>query len=292
MKAKTKKFVDLHMHSLYSDGYFTPSQVVQKLKDYNIGYAALADHYSTSGYVEFAAAAKTAGIKTIPAIEIYGRYKNFYLHLLGYNIDIKNAYLHSVLRNVNKRKYSLLKKITPLLKKKGIIVEPEKLAAEKANYIGMNNIMRHIESNPENVKTIQDALGKKDYQHWEVYLKYFSPRCNTYYPEIFIPFELALKAVKKAGGVLGLAHPGQQLMFEQDWVIVELQKKGLQCLECFSSHHKYSQTVHYLRLAKKLGLTPTGGSDFHGDLSSDMMIKRIWDYTLLPEKLYKNIKLF
>jgi len=292
MKIKTKKFVDLHMHSLYSDGYFTPAQVVQKLKSYNIGIAALADHYSTSGFPEFSAAAKQAGIKAIPAIEIYGRYKNFYLHFLAYNIDIDNAALHKVLRAVNIRKYRLLKKITPLLKRKGIVVDPDALVKEKANYIGMNNILRHIESRPENIEAMQSALGKKDYQHWEVYMKFFSHRCNTHYPEIHIPFDLVLKTVKKAGGVLSLAHPGQQLMFEQDWVVQDLKKKGLQCLECFSSHHKYSQTVHYLRLAKSLDLAATGGSDFHGDLAPDMLIQRIWDYTLLPEIMYRKIKLF
>ena len=287
-----KKYVDLQMHSLYSDGECSPKELVEHLKKYNIKAASLTDHNTIKGIPEFIKECKKYNIKAIPGIELYVTYKRKKLHLLGYNIDINNIFLKKELRKIHKIKFNFLKKITPLLKKKGIIIEPDILYNQKANYIGMNNLISHIESKPNNLKRIRKVLKKKNYEHWELIKYYFTKEKNTFFPETYIPIELGIKMIKKAGGISILSHPGQQLRFEDDYIILELKKKGIKGLECFSSHYRYSQVAHYVRFAKENKLIITGGSDYHGDLENNLIIQRIWDYTLLPYKLYKKIKEF
>ena len=80
------KYVDLQMHSLYSDGKCSPKELVEHLKKYNIKAASLTDHNTTKGIPEFIKECKKYNIKAIPGIELYVAYKRKKLHLLGYNL--------------------------------------------------------------------------------------------------------------------------------------------------------------------------------------------------------------
>ena len=83
-----EKFIDLHMHSLYSDdGEFTPTQLVEKCYDAGIRIMAIADHNSVKAIDEAKSVAKEKGILYIPAVEIDCTYEGINLHVLGYGID-------------------------------------------------------------------------------------------------------------------------------------------------------------------------------------------------------------
>jgi len=293
MTKKTKYFADLQVHSLYSDGAFRPAELAQILKKQHIKVAALADHNTLLSWPEFSSACRHLGIKAIPCTEIYVSYKARHLHLLAYAIDPHNPALLDELTKIHNRKLAILRRIAPLLARRGITIQPEVLAGEKAQYIGFNSLIRHLESQPRNLARIRRDLGQRNYEHWEVYNKYFRKGLKTHYPEVYIPIERALKIIQAAGGQAVLSHPGQQLSFEEDRIILELKKKGLRGVECFSSHHSYSQIVHYLRLARQHSLLATGGSDFHDILpENDLPIKSILDYYRLPYAIYQNIKTF
>lgn len=290
---KIANFCDLQVHSLYSDGAFSPSELVAILQKHNIKVAALTDHDTVLGIAEFLAACRRVGIKGIAGAEIYVTYRGRHLHLLGYHLDHNNLALQEAFLKIHQRKYKLLKKIAPLLKKRGIIIRPESLAAEKAQYISFNGLLRHIESYPQNLVRIRKDLGRKNYEHWEVYNHYFRKGLHSHYPEVYIPIEKAIRLIKGAGGYPVLSHPGQQFRFEDDHIILQLKKIGLVGIECFSSHHSYSQIVHYLRLAKEHRLIATGGSDFHNVLMDENLpIQSILDYYSLPVQLYRQINRF
>ncbi|PWB38834.1 MAG: hypothetical protein C3F02_01965 [Parcubacteria group bacterium] len=290
---KISNFCDLQVHSLHSDGAFTPTELVGILKKHNIKVAALTDHDTVQGIGEFLTACRRAKIKGIVGTEIYVTYQGHHLHLLGYNFDYTNTALNESFVEIHQRKYKILKKIAPLLKKRGIIVKPEALAGEKAQYISFNGVLRHLESFPQNIARIRKDLGRPHYEHWEIYNRYFKKGLHTHYPEVYIPMEKAMWLIKNAGGQAVLSHPGQQLHFEDDHIILQLKKIGLDGIECFSSHHSYSQIVHYLRLAEQYGLLATGGSDFHNILvNQNLPIDSILDYYSIPSQLYRNIKIF
>lgn len=84
--------IDMHMHSTASDGQYTPTELVRKVKDAGIAIMALTDHDSIGGVEEAAGTAKECGIICIPGIELSIEHENE-LHMLGYGIDIHDREL-------------------------------------------------------------------------------------------------------------------------------------------------------------------------------------------------------
>ena len=285
-------YFDLQLHSHFSDGSKSPTELVDLLRRKHIKVASLTDHNTIHGQYEFHGAAKKYGIQVIPGVEIYARYKQYNLHVLGYGIDVKGAVLHDTLRETQVKRKKRIERLVPLLKKKGLTLDISALFAEPATYVGMANVIRNIQKNASNRRQIAKTLQKKLYDYYEVYNAFFAKGLETHLPEEYLPLTTVLSLIKKAGGVPVLSHPGQQLRFGQDKVIKELNDLGLQGLECFSSHHNWDQTAHYVMVAKQLKLAITGGSDYHGDLPGDYIVENYYSYTSLPLEIYKNIKLF
>lgn len=280
------------MHSYYSDGSKSPTELIATLVSKNIVVAALTDHNTIHGQYEFQAAAKRKRIKTIPGVEIYVDHKKHHLHILGYNIDINSAELHDALRETQIRRKKQIEQLVPRLKRVGIVLKISELFSQPATYIGIANITRTIERIPKNRSVIQRILKKRHYDFFEIYNALFSHTAPCYLPEINIPVRTAFRLIKNAGGVPVISHPGWQLGFHEDHVIGELKKLGLEGIECFSSHHNWDQTAHYQNIAKQLSLIVTGGSDYHGDLPSDAIIENYHEYTSLPYEIYEKIKVF
>lgn len=287
-----KQAIDLQMHSHYSDGSKSPTELVKLLVSKKIVVAALTDHNTIHGQYEFMAAAKKFNIKTIYGVELYIEHKKRLLHLLGYNIDINNAELHDTLRETQVKRKKLIERIVPELKKVGLRLDISELFSQPATYIGIANVIRTMERNQKNVAVIRRALGKKEYDFFEIYNKFFSKSCRCYVPEVSLPARTAFELLRRAHGVAVLSHPGWQLSFRDDYVIGELKKMGMKGIECFSSHHNWDQTAHYQMVAKRYNLIVTGGSDYHGDLPGDAIIENYHEFTSLPYEIYQNIKKF
>ena len=287
-----KQYFDLQMHSHFSDGSKSPSELVSLLRKKNIKVAALTDHNTIHGQYEFIGAAKKYGIKVVPGVEIYARYGQYGLHILGYGIDINNSELHDVLRESQVHRKKNIERMVPLLKRKKITLDISALFSEPATYIGMANIVRSIQRSPTNLVVIKRLIGRSSYDYYEVYNALFSRGLPTHISEEYLPLKTVLQLIKRAGGIAVISHPGQQLAFGEDKIIAELKTLGLGGIECFSSHHNWDQTAHYLRLAERLKMIITGGSDYHGDLPGDAIIENYYNYTSLPIEIYQAIKRF
>ena len=288
----TKGYIDLHMHSHFSDGSKSPTALATLLHKKGVKVAALADHNTIHGQYEFQGAARKYNIKVIPAVEIYAAYKQMTLHILAYGIDLNNSELHDFLRESQVKRKKKIESLMPLLSKRGLYLDIVELFAQPATYIGMANVIRQIQRTPKNRLTLQRIMGKAEYDYYEIYNALFARGQKTHLSEVSLPFKDVMRLIKKAHGFPVLAHPGQQLHFEQGAVIKDLKALGLQGLECFSSHHNWDQTAHYLMLAKRMKLFTTGGTDYHGDLPSDSLIENYHTYTSLPLSIYQQIKKF
>ena len=102
---------DFHIHSTYSDGEYTPREVVMLSKKKNVDIISLTDHNNTCGIDEAIIAGKEFGVKIIPGVELSTRYNNARVHVLGYFKDdsYKNELLIEVLKNVKTHKISTIK---------------------------------------------------------------------------------------------------------------------------------------------------------------------------------------
>ena len=92
--------IDLHTHSVYSDGSDSPDEIVQHAKGLGLHAVALTDHDTTAGLTEFMEAGARRGLLTIPGIELSCEYKGRDIHVLGYRIRYGETSLENRLKAV------------------------------------------------------------------------------------------------------------------------------------------------------------------------------------------------
>jgi len=289
--------VDLHFHSYYSDGIYSPKDLVKKLKENNFGFVSLTDHNTIDGVEEFLEKSKKARLKSISGVEIYTHYQNKSLHLLGYGFDLRNKELNRVLKELQIQRITRVKKAIKILQDEGWEISEKEVFNTESSYLGLSHLANPLLKHPENLERV-----KKDFDWFEgkiipiieVIAKYFIRDNKSICLETEISIEQAIKLIKNAGGRPILAHPGQQLFWKDDNLILELQKIGLDGIEAISAHHSWQEIEHWQKVAKELGLIITTGSDFHGDLPAEwgFPISSQWKYftPTLNDIWYEGLK--
>src|SRR5581483_12198162 len=87
------KFADLHLHTKYSDGTFTPEELVLQAQNAGLACIALTDHDTVEGCTGTAAAAAAVRMEFIPGTELTAELDDTELHVLGYFLDTNNKKL-------------------------------------------------------------------------------------------------------------------------------------------------------------------------------------------------------
>lgn len=262
---------DFHVHSYYSDGTFSPENIIKKAAQSGITQMALTDHDNVSGLDEISTAAVSAGIKLIKGIEVSSQDKDCpVIHMLGFYIrdyaalkDImqENA---AVLRERNSRILNYLHENCNLN------VQIDDLYAHFKGSVGKGNIAIYL----------KDKGYVPDYRTAEDLMRPY--QAGNYGVDV----KAAIKAIHNAGGIACLAHP-YNLKKENDVLLnklKEFQSYGLDGVECFHSNHSPEQTELYLNYARQLKLKISGGSDFHGDFKPNIKL----GYGKKTEALLKN----
>lgn len=241
---------DLHLHTNFSDGTFTPEELVAQAKRNDLRAIALTDHDTMEGCARTAAACREAGVEFIPATELTAEQDGIELHLLGYFLDEENETLKGQLIKFQEVRQNRIHEITERLRGLGVQLEAEsvfRLANCRAP--GRPHVARAM------VK--EGYVGSLD-EAFERFLKKGKP---AWAPKFKMSAFEAIELVHQAGGVAVLAHPG---LSRADETIGALIASGLDGLECFHTKHSTYMTEHYLELAERHGLAVTGGSDCHG----------------------------
>ena len=281
--------LDLHFHSYYSDGVYSPKELAQEAKRLGFKIVSLTDHNGIAGIEEMNAECKMAGIRNIPGVEIYTHYKNFHLHLLGYNFDVRNKELNKVLDRLQKGKIPIIEDCLKILKEDGWEIDVDRVFSSPSVYIGINQPAKELMVGGKNWQRIKKDfnLQKEDILTiTEVVAKYFFKNHKSICPETEIDTVEAIKLIHQAGGRAVLAHPGQQLSWKDDYIVEELKSKGLDGLEAISSHYGWDGIEHWQKLARKLKLFITAGSDFHGYVPQEwrFAVRGPWDYFKVSNK--------
>lgn len=249
-------YADMHIHSTYSDGSDTPVQLVARAKARGLKAMVLTDHDNTAGWEEVSAAAKGAGIETIPGVEISTSIERVDVHVLGYGIDPGNEALRGYLERMCLARRERIKAVLEELNALGIFHYPW----EKA--------VRHLEARAfvcsfdlYDAMAADDALpGKIDKN--DFYFTYFSNKSPTYRSiEGFSPEE-AIDMISLAGGVPVIAHPK---LIGDDNTVRELLAYGARGLEVWYPAHDAGDRVRYMEMVREYGGIATGGTDWHGD---------------------------
>lgn len=249
-------FVDLHMHSTYSDGTKNIIEILEIITKRNIRLFSITDHDNIKGQKETLKLAKERGLLYIPGVEISCKYSGGVLDILGYNVSHDNEALENFLSGLVEHRKKRNKMIIDKLNKLGIEISMEELSSESdSTVIGRPHISRAMLKKGY-IQTLEDAFEKYIGEGKPAYVEK-----NKYEPEEVI------SRIRKAGGVAVLAHP-LSLKLDTESLekkVRELAHAGLQGIEVFYKAYSDEDKMNLLRIAKKFHLFITGGSDYHGE---------------------------
>ena len=248
--------VELHTHSVYSDGTATPAELVQMAVERRLKGFALTDHDTLEGVPEAMQYGQELGMPVISGIEISVKHQEYSLHILGYGIDPKNQALLGWLARLQEGRIERNRNILDKLSKMGLPITEEEL--EQVSGCGQTG-------RPHIARLMQDkGYVSCTQQAFKVYLGRNKP---AWCSRLSYSASEAIAMLHQAGGLAVLAHPGMidKKMNVQPLLIQELVERGLDGLEVFYPTHNSRVKKRLQILARKYNLLCTGGSDYHGD---------------------------
>ena len=265
----TKSYIDLHMHSMYSDdGEYTPTQLVDMCHEAGVKIMAIADHNWVKANEEAKKHADELGMTYIPAIEIDCTYKGVNLHVLGYGIDNQEVF-NQLGADIEKQEIACSMKKLELTNALGFDLKKEQLDALSTNGVYTGEMFGEALLNDsryedhELLKPYRQGGERSDNPYVNFYWDYYA-QGKPCYTEIHFPtLEETIQLIHQHGGVALLAHPGNNLKGQFE-LFDEMAALGLDGVECFSSYHTTETNEYFYNKAKELNVLYTCGSDFHG----------------------------
>lgn len=258
--------VDLHMHSVYSDGSKTPYELIQLGKKIGLKTMALTDHDDILGSKEFVQYIDE-GIYLYSGVELTAKVDKGRMHILGYNIDLSNVELNDTLRKIKEASiYNFLLYVEVLRKHYGLVIpqeEVDKILSSKGN-IGRPHLALLL---------IQLGYCK---EVEEAFARFLVPAYESVRKvKKGLSKEECISLIKNAGGVVSLAHPVSLKMDREELEreIAYLKSVGLDAIEVIHIHNKEEDRKFFHSLATKYQLLESGGTDFHGiEVKPDVLL--------------------
>jgi 3',5'-nucleoside bisphosphate phosphatase len=272
LEAALVKYADLHVHTTFSDGTYTPAQLVKEALARGVCALALVDHDTTQGIAGAIATARGSDLEIIPGVELSAQYENQEVHILGYFLDYQDKVLLEKLKLMQAIRVERVHKIIENLKALGLKLKPQSvfdISGEAA--VGRMHIARAL---------VKDGFVGSTA---EAFRKYIGDRSPAYVCGFRLSVPEAIKLIQTAGGVAVLAHP---YLLRNDALIEEFTRCGLEGIEVYYPEHSQGMVNFYLSLAKQLKLLVTGGTDFHGSLKPEIKLGMI----KIPLELVENLR--
>jgi predicted metal-dependent phosphoesterase TrpH len=243
-------FADLHLHTNFSDGTFSPEELVSHASRHGLAAIALTDHDTVEGCARAAQACAAAKIEFIPGSELTAEQDGNEIHILGYFLDTQNATLLTEIGKFQAVRQNRIREMVARLNALDVPLEADAVfALANCRSPGRPHVARAM---------VKAGLVANLDEAFERFLKKNRP---AWVPKAKMSALAAIELVHQAGGLAVMAHPG---LNRSDQVIPDLVDAGLDGIECFHTKHPSATSEHYLQIAKKHSLLITGGSDCHG----------------------------
>lgn len=264
---------DLHIHTDASDGRSTPQEILKRASKHKLDIIAITDHDTIRGYRKACELVVDYDVELLPGVEITADFNGRECHLLAYCFSPDHPAIKKLIATHYHSRLERAKWIIEQLGQEGLDVDIGEVKAE-AN--GANIGRPHIAS----------VLVDKGYvaSYKAAFIRYLSDEAlGTIYNEYYSHHEV-IDAVKEAGGVVVVAHPGN--LYSED-ELEKLVAAGIDGIEFLHPSHDYQTQKRIEEFAAKHNLLTTGGSDFHG---SDKDYQKFFGVVTVNTKYVDQLK--
>ena len=279
-----KNIIDLHTHSVMSDGSDKPLEIIKLASENNIKAIALTDHDSIEGNNEAESEAKKRNIDFLPGIEISAKYDEKRLvHILGLGIDLNNKKFLEVYNNIKKAREESVSNILKILKTKGIDIS--------YNVLRERCIKKYLDRYDVYNYFLTEKICTKPQEIWD---KYLDP--IPYGPDELMDVRKAIEIIREANGLSFLSHYNKKIGFsgysnnEIEDKVVELINYGLDGLEEYYSDFTEENRVFAKNIIDKYNLLSSGGTDYHGKNRIDIELGKGYKNLDVPYEVFEKIK--
>lgn len=245
---------DLHTHTYYSDGVFSPIELVKKARDRKLQIISITDHDGISGIEDAVAYGREIGVEVIPGVEISTDIEDQEVHLLGYFLNIHDDDLIKYLQFFREERFQRARRIVRKLRDLGLNISLDDVIDQAKNSaIGRPHIALAL---------LEKGLTQTYYEAFE---KYIADNGPAFEKKIHVSPRSALKLISDAGGLSFIAHPG----YMKETILMHLIKAGIDGIEVVHPSHKEHQIKFYRGIVNQYCILESGGSDFHGGKKGD-----------------------
>lgn len=242
--------IELHCHSTASDGDCTPTELVDRALALGITTLALTDHDTVDGVPEAIQAAQDLSLRIISGVELSCHYEGAEVHLLAYLFEYRDPDFLDLLLQMRMERRERVHQILEKLASLGLPLEYSAVELEATGHaIGRPHVARAL---------VKSGYVSSVSQAFDLYIGNRGP---AYVGRSLLSLEDGIEAVRRAGGVSVLAHPGVY----RDWAKVErMMRLPMTGIEVWHPAHKKAERKKAKKLGSRYGKILTGGSDFHG----------------------------
>ena len=273
---------DLHNHSIYSDGTFTPEELVKEAERQNLSAIALTDHNSVMGLERFFACGKNSKVKLVGGIEFSTDYKGTELHILGLFVsESEKNNIDSIVENALKLKEQSNIDVVNKIRDMGYDISYEEIKKSspsgKINRANIDSVMVK--------KNIVESVN-------QAFEKFLNPKLGLYHPPKKLSSLEIIDAINNMGAVSVLAHPFLDLKTEEKLreFLDDTKIHHMDGMEVYYSKFSREQTEYAEKLADEYGLLKSGGSDFHGDNKPEISMGKGKGNLFIPYQCYENLR--
>ncbi|CAN5280456.1 PHP domain-containing protein [soil metagenome] len=258
---------DMHIHTVHSDGRYTPAEVVDLARRSGLAAVAITDHDTLGGVLAAQTAARGLDLEVISGVEISSRYRDREIHLLGYFVDLNNTELAEALSKMRLGRVERFELMRSRLREAGVSVPDTPTDDLRDKSLGRRSLAELLVESGR-VGSIREAFNR-----------FLGDGSAFTTPKPLLEAEQALRLIRLAGGVASWAHPAYDFTMS---ALPELRSWGLSAIEAVYPGYKKSKTLELRTWATANGLVITGGSDCHGP---DSPLRAVGAVTISQEEL-------
>lgn len=279
IKNNNKK-CDLHIHSTYSDGSLTPTELVKLAEERDISVLALTDHNTSKGLSEFMEAGRHSSVITVPGCEFTTEWNGIEIHIVG--LFFRKKYWNEIedfLELSHIAKINSNRKLIDMLNEAGYKISDEEVGALTSGDFNRAHVARILME-----KGYVESLN-------EAFNTLLKPGNGFYFPPRRIKALSTIHFIKTYGATAIMAHGLLNLNAEQmrDFLI-EAKKEGLDAIETRYSDFDEKMTATATSLAREFDLKQSGGSDFHGQTKPGILLGSGRGNLSIPYDFYESIR--